>query len=127
MVFLAGIVRDDDCGLRERLRAADQATKMEGWYAQKRTIEHINTGGPSITISLDEAKKLVRGQHAELKEAYEAEFIDLSPKGLEGVRLEEEPRGGLGPGGDDGPDARSEQVRGEAEEPGHPGQPRGLD
>lgn len=107
--FLAGIVRDEDCGLRERLRAADQAVKMEGWYARKRTVEHVNVGGPSITISIEDAKKLVRARNDEISEAYRQEFV-VGEKGVESICTQEKPRRRLGHGGDVVADTRHRPV-----------------
>lgn len=112
LMFLAGIVRDGDCGLRERLRAADQATKMEGWYSQKRTVEHIGAGGPSVTITLEDAKKMVRARNEEIEQAFRREFIE-GGAGVDSICLEAEPVRGLGLGGAEPAKEGGGEVQGE--------------
>ena len=66
VTFLANVMRDEDCDISARLRAADQATKCLGWYAQKRTVEHINAMPTNIVqISLEDAKALIREKKRE--------------------------------------------------------------
>lgn len=113
--FLAGIVRDEDCGLRERLRAADQAVKMEGWYAQKRTIEHVSVGGPNITISIEDAKRLVRANNEEINKAYRREFI-VGETGVESIRDQKKPRRSLGPGRDEPAKSSGAEVQDKTEQ-----------
>tara|TARA_R100000458_G_scaffold59743_1_gene71506 strand:- start:3676 stop:4167 length:492 start_codon:yes stop_codon:yes gene_type:complete len=92
VTFLASVMRDDDCDISARLRAADQVTKCMGWYAQKRTVEHVNAMPTNIVqISLDDAKALIREKKREESDKRQREIIEGTgerPAIIEGVVLE---------------------------------------